>query len=65
MAYRLTLPPESLVSLTMAVRTESYLWDDELRTIFRMNPPEGYLLQILQEEGDSIHTSAQHQGFIA
>jgi serine/threonine-protein kinase HipA len=34
----------------MPVRTESYLWDDELHPIFRMNLPEGYLLQVLQEE---------------
>jgi serine/threonine-protein kinase HipA len=42
--------PENLISLTMPVRTESYLWDDELHPIFRMNLPEGYLLQVLQEE---------------
>jgi serine/threonine-protein kinase HipA len=42
--------PENLVSLTMPVRTESYVWDDELHPIFRMNLPEGYLLQVLQEE---------------
>lgn len=41
---------EQLVSLTMPVRTESYVWDDELHPIFRMNLPEGYLLQVLQEE---------------
>ncbi|HWG21524.1 MAG TPA: type II toxin-antitoxin system HipA family toxin [Terracidiphilus sp.] len=41
---------EKLVSLTMPVRTESYVWDDELHPIFRMNLPEGYLLQVLQEE---------------
>ncbi len=34
----------------MHVRTESYAWDDELPPIFRMNLPEGYLLQVLQEE---------------
>src|ERR1019366_5200394 len=50
MAYTPDAVPENLVSLTMPVRTESYLWDDELHPIFRMNLPEGYLLQVLQEE---------------
>jgi serine/threonine-protein kinase HipA len=50
MAYTPEAAPEDLVSLTMPVRTESYLWDDELHPIFRMNLPEGYLLQVLQEE---------------
>jgi len=34
----------------MPVRTESYAWDDQLHPIFQMNLPEGYLLQVLQEE---------------
>lgn len=38
------------VSLTMPVRTESYIWDDILHPIFQMNLPEGYLLQVLQEQ---------------
>src|ERR1039457_4067707 len=50
MSYVPDVAPEKLVSLTMPVRTESYLWDDELHPIFRMNLPEGYLLQVLQEE---------------
>lgn len=50
MAYIPDTAPENLVSLTMPVRTESYPWDDELHPIFRMNLPEGYLLQVLQEE---------------
>lgn len=50
MAYTPDVAPENLVSLTMPVRTESYHWDDELHPIFRMNLPEGYLLQVLQEE---------------
>lgn len=49
-AYTPDAAPEDLVSLTMPVRTESYPWDDELHPIFRMNLPEGYLLQVLQEE---------------
>lgn len=50
MTYVPEVAPENLVSLTMPARTESYLWDDELHPIFRMNLPEGYLLQVLQEE---------------
>jgi serine/threonine-protein kinase HipA len=49
-AYLPDTAPEDLVSLTMPVRIESYPWDDELHPIFRMNLPEGYLLQVLQEE---------------
>ena len=50
MAYTPEAARGDLVSLTMPVRTESYPWDDELHPIFRMNLPEGYLLQVLQEE---------------
>jgi serine/threonine-protein kinase HipA len=50
MTYVPEVASENLVSLTMPVRTESYPWDDELHPIFRMNLPEGYLLQVLQEE---------------
>src|SRR6202035_5396231 len=50
MAYVPDVAPEHLVSLTMPVRTESYPWDDQLHPIFQMNLPEGYLLQVLQEE---------------
>ena len=38
------------VSLTMPVRTESYVWDDQLPPVLQMNLPEGYLLQVLQEQ---------------
>lgn len=51
--------PEDLVSLTMPVRTESYHWKSEIPPFFRMNLPEGYLLQILQEKfGPEIGASA-------
>jgi len=50
MTYIPDVVPENLVSLTMPVRTESYPWDDQLPPIFQMNLPEGYLLQVLQEE---------------
>ena len=41
---------EDFVSLTMPVRTESYVWDDQLPPVLQMNLPEGYLLQVLQEQ---------------
>jgi serine/threonine-protein kinase HipA len=50
MTYVPDVAPEDLVSLTMPVRTESYPWDAPLHPIFQMNLPEGYLLQVLQEE---------------
>lgn len=34
----------------MRVRRESYIWDDVLHPVFQMNLPEGYLLQVLQEQ---------------
>lgn len=48
--YLPNVAAENLVSLTMPIRTESYTWDDQLPPIFQMNLPEGYLLQVLQEE---------------
>ena len=50
MTYVPEVATEDLVSLTMPVRTESYAWDEALHPIFQMNLPEGYLLQVLQEE---------------
>ena len=41
---------DDFVSLTMRVRRDPYLWDDVLHPIFQMNLPEGYLLQVLQEQ---------------
>ena len=41
---------DNFVSLTMPVRTESWVWDDQLPPVFQMNLPEGYLLQVLQEQ---------------
>jgi len=49
-SYLPDVAAENLVSLTMPVRTESYTWDDQLPPILQMNLPEGYLLQVLQEE---------------
>lgn len=50
MTYRDGVAQNDLVSLTMRVRRDPYLWDDVLHPIFQMNLPEGYLLQVLQEQ---------------
>ena len=50
LTYHASTPSDALVSLTMPVRTESYVWDDTLHPVFQMNLPEGYLLQVLQEQ---------------
>jgi serine/threonine-protein kinase HipA len=49
-AYLPQTAADDFVSLTMPVRTESYVWDDQLPPVFQMNLPEGYLLQVLQEQ---------------
>jgi serine/threonine-protein kinase HipA len=49
LSYSAQAEPGDFVSLTMPVRTESYIWDDQLHPVFQMNLPEGYLLQVLQE----------------
>ena len=50
MTYHDGVAPEDFVSLTMRVRRDPYLWDDVLHPVFQMNLPEGYLLQVLQEQ---------------
>lgn len=50
LTYHATTATNDFVSLTMPVRTESYAWEDVLHPIFQMNLPEGYLLQVLQEQ---------------
>ena len=50
LSYHAHTLPNDFVSLTMPVRTESYVWDDQLPPILQMNLPEGYLLQVLQEQ---------------
>ena len=50
LTYRPDTAADDLVSLTMPVRTESYVWDDQLPPVLQMNLPEGYLLQVLQEQ---------------
>jgi serine/threonine-protein kinase HipA len=50
LTYHASTPADAFVSLTMPVRTESYVWDDILHPVFQMNLPEGYLLQVLQEQ---------------
>jgi serine/threonine-protein kinase HipA len=50
LTYHAGSAKDDFVSLTMPVRTESYAWDDQLPPVFQMNLPEGYLLQVLQEQ---------------
>ena len=50
LSYLPTAAPDAFVSLTMPVRLESYVWDDLLPPVLQMNLPEGYLLQVLQEQ---------------
>ena len=50
LTYHAGTAANDFVSLTMPVRTESYGWDDPLHPVFQMNLPEGYLLQVLQEQ---------------
>ena len=50
LTYHAGAAPDDFVSLTMPVRTESYVWDDQLPPVLQMNLPEGYLLQVLQEQ---------------
>ncbi len=50
LSYLPGVPPDAFVSLTMPVRLESYVWDDQLPPVLQMNLPEGYLLQVLQEQ---------------
>ena len=50
LSYLPNTATDDFVSLTMPVRTESYVWDDQLPPVFQMNLPEGYLLQVLQEQ---------------
>lgn len=50
MVYRDEAAADDFVSLTMRVRRDPYVWDDVLHPIFQMNLPEGYLLQVLQEQ---------------
>lgn len=50
MTYRNDVAADDFVSLTMHVRPAPYIWDDVLHPVFQMNLPEGYLLQVLQEQ---------------
>lgn len=49
LTYHAGAAADDFISLTMPVRTESYVWDDQLPPVLQMNLPEGYLLQVLQE----------------
>ncbi len=50
LTYHPLVAADDFVSLTMPVRLESYAWDDQLPPVLQMNLPEGYLLQVLQEQ---------------
>src|SRR5690606_41184223 len=50
MTYHAGVTADDFVSLTMHVRPKPYVWDDVLPPVFQMNLPEGYLLQVLQEQ---------------
>jgi serine/threonine-protein kinase HipA len=50
LTYHARTAPDDFISLTMDVRTESWDWDDTLPPVLQMNLPEGYLLQVLQEQ---------------
>ncbi len=50
LTYHANVAPDNFASLTMPVRTEPYILDDTLHPVFQMNLPEGYLLQVLQEQ---------------
>jgi serine/threonine-protein kinase HipA len=50
LSYHPGVAADDFVSFTMPVRTESYVWDDQLPPVLQMNLPEGYLLQVLQEQ---------------
>ncbi len=50
LTYHPNVAADDFVSLTMPVRSESYVWDDQLPPVLQMNLPEGYLLQVLQEQ---------------
>ena len=50
LTYHVGVAENDFVSMTMPVRTESYVWDDQLPPVLQMNLPEGYLLQVLQEQ---------------
>lgn len=50
LTYHPHVAEDNFVSLTMPVRLESYVWDDQLPPVLQMNLPEGYLLQVLQEQ---------------
>ena len=50
LTYHPQVATDDFVSLTMPVRVQSYVWDDQLPPVLQMNLPEGYLLQVLQEQ---------------
>lgn len=54
LTYRPGVDKEHFVSLTMPVRTESWVWPQGLHPFFQQNLPEGYLLSILREQAGGL-----------
>lgn len=54
MTYLPNIPADRFVSLTMPVRTESWVWPQGLHPFFRQNLPEGALLTALREQAGSL-----------
>lgn len=51
LSYHPQVTADDFVALTMLVPIESYVWDDHLPpALLQMNLPEGYPLQVLQEQ---------------
>ena len=64
LTYHPNVAASDFVSLTMPVRGESYVWDDQLHPVLQMNLPEGYLLQVLQEQfGAQCHGSTTNDHY--
>lgn len=54
--YAAGTPDTHFVSLTMPVRTESYVWEKGLHPFFQMNLPEGYRKDHLRERFGPVAT---------
>jgi serine/threonine-protein kinase HipA len=50
-------PPGYLVSLTMPVRLESYVWQRSLFPFFQQNLPEGYKKEVIRQRLDHMRMS--------
>jgi serine/threonine-protein kinase HipA len=55
-SYLPETPETHFVSLTMPVRTESYVWEAGLHPFFQMNLPEGYRKDLLRQKFGPVAT---------